>query len=152
MDGKNGRDMEEVRLTLDQTFMDIAYLWAHRGTCSHLKVGAVLARDGRTIASGYNGAPPGMDHCRHDLEEGHVRCTNTNHAEGNALAFAARYGVSTVGTTLYTTHSPCKMCAGLLISAGVVRVVYDLMYMTENLGASGLRWLEAGGVVVEELE
>jgi dCMP deaminase len=139
-----------IRPGIDQTFMDIALTWALRSTCQHLHVGAVLAMEARTIASGYNGAPPGMEHCRHDMEVTRRRCTNTNHAEGNVLAFAARYGMPTDGTTLYTTHSPCKPCAGLLIAAGIERVVYADVYQTEGLGEEGLAWLEAAGVEVDK--
>lgn len=139
-----------IRPTVDQTLMDIAATWAKRSTCQHLNVGAVLAYESRVISTGFNGAPPGMEHCRHDMEVTRQRCTNTNHAEGNVLAFAARYGVPTVDTTLYTTHSPCKACAGLLIAAGVIRVVYGDVYQTEGLGAEGLAWLESAGVETEK--
>jgi len=129
--------------------MDIAWRWSEESTCSHLNVGAVLAQHERTIASGFNGAPPGLPHCNHDDSAGYIPCDNTNHAEGNAIAFAARYPISTAGATLYTTHSPCKVCAGLIISAGIVRVVYGDVYLTDGRGAAGILWLEAAGLLVD---
>lgn len=126
--------------------MDIAWVWAQRSTCQHLNVGAVLARESRVIASGFNGSPPGLPHCQHDKETKRTRCTNTIHAEANALAFAARYGVSTVDATLYTTHSPCKTCAGLLVAAGIVRVVYSYVYQTDGLGDAGLELMRSAGI------
>lgn len=141
-----------MRPSLDETFFDNAVSWSRRSTCQHLSVGAVLAVDGHQLAAGYNGAPPGLPHCRHDLEDEYTRCTNTNHAEGNVLAFAARYGQATYGSTLYATHSPCRPCAGLLISAGIKVVKYLHIYGTEGLGLAGLEWLEASGVTVEQYE
>lgn len=139
------------RPTLDETFMDVARTWARRSTCQRANIGAVLARDGRTISSGYNGAPPGLPHCQHVSGEDLERCINTNHAESNTLAFAARHGVSTIGTTLYATHSPCRTCAGLLISAGIVRVVYANAYRVDGTPYSGLAWLEEAKIVVEPI-
>lgn len=139
--------LSSPRPTLNQTFFDIARAWAKRSTCEHLAVGAVIARDSRTIASGYNGAPPGLPHCRHDLETIRIRCSNTNHAEGNALAFAARYGIATDGASLYTTHSPCVSCAGLIISAGIVVVRYLDLYTTDGLGVAGRIRLQSAGVM-----
>jgi dCMP deaminase len=139
-----------IRPSIDQTMMDIAKLWARRSTCQHLNVGAVLAFESRVIATGFNGAPPGMEHCRHDMEVTYLRCTNTNHAEANVLAFAARNGTSTEDTTLYTTHSPCKVCAGLLIAAGITRVVYGDVYQTQGLGVEGLAWLQDAGIEVDK--
>jgi dCMP deaminase len=107
-------------------------------------VGAVIARDGRIIGMGYNGAPPGLPHCdenQHgwigDAENwgrdvGEVveefGCKNATHAEANAIAFSARYGVSTDEAELYVTVSPCLDCSRLLIAAGISRVVYEEEY------------------------
>lgn len=137
-----------TRPNVDRIHLETAHLWAQRSTCSHLNVGAVLARDARTIATGYNGAPAGQQHCQHHLETEYTRCTNTVHAEGNVLAFAARYGLATAGATLYSTHTPCKVCAGLLVNAGIVRVVYDGVYETDGLGKAGLDLMLASGVEI----
>lgn len=129
--------------------MDTASDWASFGTCQRLRVGAVLALDERTVATGYNGAPKGLPHCTHDLSgplDPEDRCKNAVHAEGNVIAFAAKYGRSTDGTTLYITHAPCYSCSGLLISAGIVRVVFKEYYRS----VEGLVMLEKAGIEVVE--
>lgn len=123
--------------------MRMAEVVSLRSTCSRQSVGVILARDGRVLSSGYNGAPAGMPHCDHTCDCGaeemgrkeHARSTNfacasvrpceiSVHAECNAIAFAARYGVSTESATLVTTFSPCLACAQLAINAGITRVVW----------------------------
>lgn len=126
--------------------MSTAWSWAERGTCSRLHVGCVVARGSRSVASGYNGAPPGLPHCVHRLDED-APCREATHAEANALAFAARYGVSTDGATVYTTHSPCAACAALVIAAGVSRVVYGLAFRD----TAGIERLEEAGVEVAQV-
>jgi dCMP deaminase len=97
-------------------------------------------RDGRCVTWGYNGAPPGLPHCQHLGDV--MPCTNATHAEANALAFAARQGISTEGGTLYVTLSPCDVCARLLIAAGIERVVYEEEYRDP----SGIELLTEAGV------
>lgn len=140
-------------------FVDMARLVAERGTCERAQVGAVLVRDGRVISMGYNGAPPGMDHC---IEPGvgceveqvatgpaglkiEVEgCARTVHAEANAIAFAARAGISTEGTEMYCTHAPCYTCAKLMLSAGIKVCHYNIEYRDER----GLEILKTGGVAI----
>ena len=137
---------------MDETLLRVAEVIATRSTCSRLAVGAVLARDGRVLSTGYNGAPSGLSHCEHytglkrstsELAGG--GCKTAVHAEANAIAFAAKHGVRVEGSVLYTTHSPCNTCAFLIINAGVVKVVYGLLYRD----FSGLTTLEDAGVVVQ---
>lgn len=130
------------RPTIDQTLLATARVMAGRGTCSRLQVGAVVARDSRVVSSGWNGSPSGMAHCTH-LDDN--PCVISVHAEANAIAFAARAGVSTAGTTLYCTHAPCYDCAKLILNAGITRVVYAEKYRSEE----GLTLLKAGGTVTE---
>ena len=117
-------------------FMAIAYNLSVLGTCERKQVGALIVRDGRCISWGYNGAPPGMPHCS---ENNHgyngddpmaeaFGCRNATHAEANALAFAARQGISTDEGTLYVTVSPCATCARLLIASGIREVFYGERY------------------------
>lgn len=115
-----------MRATRDQMLMSMTVVVAGRGTCDRLQVGAVIARDGRVISSGYNGNIVGMDHCDHDPAG--PACTDAVHAEANAILFAARYGTSTEGAELFTTHQPCLNCAKMIINAGITRVVYEHPY------------------------
>ena len=113
--------------------MSIAQLVATRSTCLRRKVGAVLVKDKRVIATGYNGAPTGVKHCEETgclreqlgIESGerHELCRGL-HAEQNVIISAAYYGVTTEGTTLYSTHLPCIICSKMLINAGVERVFF----------------------------
>ena len=125
--------MPTQRPSWDDYFMSIAKIVATRGTCDRLQVGAVLVKDRRIIATGYNGAPPGMPHCDgeggHQMENGH--CIRTVHAEENSLLQAAVMGsMSTVGATVYTTHSPCHHCFKALAVAGVTRIVAGADYQS----------------------
>jgi len=113
--------------------MSIAKLVATRSTCLRRAVGAVLVKDKRIMATGYNGAPTGIRHCievgclRESLAvkpgEKHELCRGL-HAEQNVIIQAAYYGVMTQGTTLYTTHKPCIICSKMLINAGVKKIVF----------------------------
>jgi dCMP deaminase len=114
-------------------FMSIAKLVATRSTCLRRSVGAVLVKDKRILATGYNGAPTGIRHCEEtgclreklgvQAGERHELCRGL-HAEQNVIIQAAYYGVSTKGTTLYCTHKPCIICSKMLINAGVEKIVY----------------------------
>jgi dCMP deaminase len=118
-----------MRPTRDQMLMDMAVVVASRGTCSRARVGAILARDARSFSMGYNGAPSGMPHCNHTLDEPSGNgCPTSVHAEANAIVWAAREGVATDGSEMYTTHMPCLICARLIINAGIIRVVWSVDY------------------------
>lgn len=122
---------ELKRPSWDDYFMGIAKIVATRGTCDRLQVGAVLVKDRRIIATGYNGAPPGMPHCDgpdgHQMENGH--CIRTVHAEENCILQAAVMGgQGTTGATLYTTHSTCHHCFKAATVAGVKRIVAGAEY------------------------
>lgn len=139
-------------LTKDYVFMHVAETIALLGTCDRASVGAVLTKNGRCISWGFNGAPPGMPHCdenNHGYDEeptpSEMRmlgCKNATHAEANALAFAAKQGISTEGATLYVTVSPCPTCARLTIAAGIERVVWRTTYRDP----AGSLLLETAGI------
>ncbi len=134
----------------DRYFMDMAALAASRGTCLRRRVGAVLARDERVVATGYNGSPRGQPHCADVgclMVGGH--CRRAVHAELNALLQCALHGVGAAGATLYTTCFPCLDCAKALVQAGVARVVYREPYADPLLADSEtLGVLAAAGVAV----
>jgi len=127
--------MTEERPSWDEYFMRIAHVVASRSTCLRRKVGAVLVKDKRILATGYNGAPKGLPHCETCLREElgvpsgqrHELCRGV-HAEQNAIIQAAVFGVSTKGAVLYTTTFPCIICAKMLINAEVDEIVYDSDY------------------------
>jgi dCMP deaminase len=132
-------------LSKDEVFMNIAHQLSQLGTCSRAQVGAVIIRDGRAISWGYNGAPPGLPHCIHVGEV--LPCEIATHAEANALAFAARQGISTDAATLYVTLSPCATCARLLIAAGIECVLYAEGYRD----TTGIDVLGQAGIEVDRL-
>ena len=130
-----------IRPSWDEYFMEIAHLVAKRSTCLRRQVGAVLVREKRLLATGYNGAPSGMEHCdmtgclraRLGIPSGerHELCRGI-HAEQNVIIQAARHGISTEGATLFCTISPCFICAKILVQAGVRHVVYGAGYPDEK--------------------
>lgn len=112
------------RPSWDDYFMRIAHLAATRSQCESVQVGAVITQGKHVIATGYNGVPSGIRPCTGCLREhckvghGYAVCPAV-HAESNALAQAAKLGISTQGATIYSTKAPCKDCAGLIINAGL---------------------------------
>lgn len=129
----------------DSHFIRIAGIVSEAGTCERLKVGAVLVYARRIISIGYNGAPAGMPHCYH-REDDDRPCERAVHAEVNAIAFAAKHGVPTKGSTLYTTDSPCLNCARLIINAGIEEVIYGREYRdARGVGELALVGIEVRG-------
>jgi len=129
-----GEPKEQDRPSWDEYFMEVAEVVRKRSTCLRRKVGAVLVKDKRILATGYNGAPSGLPHCSEvgclrmtlDVPSGerHEICRGV-HAEQNAIAQAALHGVSTRGAEIYVTDHPCSVCAKILINAGISRIVYQ---------------------------
>ena len=124
--------------------MEIAKSISALSTCNRRQVGAVIIRDGRCISWGFNGVAPGEPHCNHVDDE---PCANAVHAESNAIAFAARQGISTESAELFVTVSPCSTCARLVIAAGICRVTYHEPYRD----SSGVELLERLGVGVDQI-
>ncbi len=128
------------RPSWDDYFMKLAFEVATRATCLRRAVGAVIVKDRRILATGYNGAPNGVRHCaetgclreklgvpsgqRHEISRG-------LHAEQNAIIQAARYGISIAGASIYITTQPCVVCTKMLINAGIVEIVYENPYPDE---------------------
>lgn len=122
----------DTRPSWDEYFLEMAHLVAKRSTCLRRSVGAVLVKDKRILATGYNGAPSGLKHCvdigclRQKLKipsgERHELC-RALHAEQNALIQASLYGISVKESTLYATNQPCVICAKMLINAGIKEIV-----------------------------
>ncbi|MDI9482518.1 MAG: dCMP deaminase family protein [Bacillota bacterium] len=122
-----------MRPTWDEYFMDIVELVKKRSTCVRRQVGALIVKDKRILATGYNGAPVGCNHCidigclRDQLNipsgERHEICRAT-HAEQNAIAQAAYSGTSVKNGIMYVTTQPCVLCAKLIINAGISKVIF----------------------------
>lgn len=114
--------MANNRPTWEEYFYGIAAAVSLRATCPRASVGAVIvSEEHRILSTGYNGAPPGEDHCLDvgcRIEDG--RCQRALHAEVNAVAHAARHGVSIKGATLYVVGKDvCRECAKVLAAAGL---------------------------------
>jgi dCMP deaminase len=115
------------RPSWDEYFMNIARAVASRSTCSRRSVGAIVVKEKRILATGYNGAPAGLRQFDHtdgaDMRDGH--CARSTHAEQNAIVQAAKYGTPIDGATVFCTAQPCLTCAKLLVNAGARRVVFE---------------------------
>jgi len=127
-------DEATERPSWDDYFMATALLMASRSACGRLHVGCVLVSAGehrnRIVAAGYNGFLPGTPH-KSRLRDGHEQATV--HAEQNAIADAARRGVSVAGSTAYISHFPCINCAKVLAAAGVQIIKYHVDYSNDAL-------------------
>ena len=145
------------RPTWDEYFMEMAELTAKRATCSRRQVGAVIVRDNRAVATGYNGAPRGLAHCEEKggcLREKlgvpsgqrHELC-RALHAEQNAIISAASMGNAIEGGTIYITHQPCVICAKMIVNAGIRRIVVREGYPDEL----SMEILDEAGLKVERL-
>lgn len=124
--GKTGQDIvRRERMSWQEYYANQSLLLASRSTCMRLSVGALIVRDNRVIASGYNGSVSGETHCIDEgclIQGGH--CVRTIHAEVNAILQCAKYGIATQGSEVYVTHFPCLNCTKTLIQAGIKRINY----------------------------
>ena len=122
----------------DDYFMEIMEVVAKRATCDRGRSGCVITKENRILCTGYVGSPPGLPHCDEvghlmkkmvgEDEDIHQHCVRTLHAEQNAICQAAKKGVSLDGSTLYCRMEPCRVCAMLIISVGIKRVVCQRRY------------------------
>jgi len=163
------------RPSLDNVFMETALLFARRSTCCRKQVGAVLVKEKRIIATGYNGSVGNATHCydyfhkmweeRGSLidfckwvESEEFKILHFNefsmyevHAEENVLCFCNRHGILTEGTVLYSTLSPCVACSKRIIQSGIKGLMYlDYYDRPESVGA--LELLRNNGVQVFQYE
>lgn len=128
------------RPSWNEYFMEITNLVAKRSTCRRRHVGAILVKDKRILATGYNGAPSGLPHCldvgclreqgRIPSGERHELCRGL-HAEQNTIIQAAYHGVSIKDSILYCTNMPCSICLKMIISAGIGKIIYADGYPDE---------------------
>ena len=146
-----------LRPSWPEYFMAITHMVAKRSTCLRRTVGAILVKDKRILATGYNGAPAGLRHCvevgclREDtsIPSGtrHELCRGL-HAEQNVIIQAAYHGIAINGAILYCTNKPCVICSKMIINAGITGIYYeegyndalsDQMFIEANLEISRLQ-------------
>ena len=144
------------RPSWDEYFMRIAHVASMRSNCIKRKVGAVVVKDRRIVSTGYNGTPRGTKNCN---EGGCPRCSGLaasgtrldeclcSHAEENAITQAAYHGTSVKDGCLYSTFSPCLMCAKMIINSGITEVVFSVAYPLNDLT---FRLFEEAGVTIRE--
>ncbi len=140
-----------MRPVWDEYFLKIAMLVSERSTCERHHVGAVIVKDKQILTSGYNGAAAGMKDClemgclrnQMGIESGtrHEIC-RAIHAEQNALIQAALHGANVGDATIYCTHSPCILCAKMLVNSKIKRFVTYADYPDK----SSLELLKDAGV------
>lgn len=140
-------------------FMDVAKRTAENSYAIRSKVGAILVKDNRIIATGWNGTPAGFDNCCEEkVKRQSYFDTQVNplglktkpeviHAEANAIYFCAKHGISTEGASLYITLSPCATCALALIQAGITTVFYNEKYRDDT----GLKILQKANIKTEQI-
>lgn len=115
-------------ITREHLHIEIAKLISQRSGCQRGQVGAVITSvDNRIICTGYNGPLPHSGKCTDKCNIDNP-CTHSIHAEANAIAFAAKNGITLNGAILYCTTSPCIKCSELIIQSGIWKVVYDQNY------------------------
>jgi dCMP deaminase len=126
-----------IRPTWDEYFLMMAKLAATRSTCLAFPVGAVIVKDRQVLATGYNGSPSGSVHCTtqgycypglSSCDASKTLPSRAVHAEANAIAQAAKHGISCGGASIYVTLEPCISCLKLIISAGIKEVYYETVF------------------------
>lgn len=141
-----------MRPSWNEYFMDIVELVKTRSTCLRRQVGAIIVKDKRILATGYNGAPVGIRHCSEvgclrqekgvPSGERHELC-RAIHAEQNAIVQAAMSGTSILGSTIYVSAQPCSLCAKMIINSGIKKIVFKGEYpdklAMDMLKESGVR-------------
>lgn len=135
----------------DEYFLKLAMLVAERSTCLRRHVGAVAVKDKHVIATGYNGAPAGMKDC---MELGCLRdelgipsgtrheICRAIHAEQNVIIQTARHSGGIEGATIYCTHTPCVLCAKMLVNCKIARFVTFAEYADDSF----LKLFKARGI------
>ena len=141
------------RPSWDEYFMTLSHEVSTRTTCLRRAVGALIVKDRRILATGYNGPPSGLRHCsetgcmRQKLGipsgQRHEICRGL-HAEQNAIIQAARYGVDITGSSIYITTQPCVVCSKMIINAGIKEIIYENPYPDEL----AMSMLEEAGIKI----
>ena len=152
-------ETKNVRPSWDQYFLELSDIVASRATCDRGKSGCVIVKEKRVLATGYVGSPSGLAHCddvghllrevTYENGETKQHCVRTIHAEQNALAQAAKHGIAVKDATLYCKMEPCRVCAMMIISVGISRVVCRKQYQA---GADTRSMFKEAGIELVVLE
>jgi len=156
IEAKSKKEKVKSRPSWDEYFLEMAKLVSKRSTCLRRQVGAVIVKDKRILATGYNGAPSGLEHCldigclREKLNvpsgQRHELC-RALHAEQNAIIQAAVHGTPLKGSILYLTNQPCIICAKMIINAGITEIIIAGDYPDEM----AKDFLKQAGIEVRKL-
>lgn len=114
--------------TFDELFMRMVYLTALKSKDPSTKVGAVIVKDNHIISTGYNGFPIGVNDFSDRYNNREIKYKFVVHAEHNSILAAARFGISTLGSTLYTSGLPCNNCMKSIIQSGISEVVIHSLW------------------------
>jgi len=137
---------------LDKIFIEMAYSFAKLSKAVRRQVGCIIVKDGQVISNGFNGTPCGFDNtCETVTDKAGISSIHTKpevlHAESNALMKIARSTNSSIGSTMYLTCSPCFDCAKLIIQSGIIRLVYNEDYRTQE----GIDLLRQTDIIIEKI-
>ena len=145
------------RTSWTEYFMSVVHAISKRGSCMRGQSGAVIVKDNQILSTGYVGSARGLPHCTdegclirtvkyhdQDGEPEHKHCVRTAHAEENAIVQAARHGHAIEGAHIYCSMEPCLRCAGMIINAGITKVVAEKFY---HGAVMSRQWLAQAGVV-----
>ena len=135
----------------DQRFLDLAQHVAGWSKDPSTKVGAVIVNSNRhVIGLGYNGFPRGVPDNESEMANRETKLALTIHAETNAVLNAT---ASVSGCALYVwPFMPCSNCAGMVVNAGIARVVAPLHSSDSRWAESferSARVFQCAGVVVD---
>lgn len=149
------------RPTWDEYFLMLAKLAATRSTCLAFPVGAVIVKNKQVVATGYNGSPSGSAHCTtqgycypglNSCDASKILPSRAVHAEANAIAQAAKYGISTDGSSIYVTLEPCLSCLKLIISAGIKEVFYETSFNSGEKALVRDSFINEGLVTIKQVQ
>jgi len=153
---------ENIRPTWDEYFLSFLPIIASRATCDRGKAACLIVKDNYILATGYVGSVSGQSHCD---DIGHLmikqlnnddsisdHCVRTSHCEQNAIAQAAKHGVSVDGATIYISMESCFSCAKLLIQSGIKRIICLKRYHSAQLTRELCREVGIELIVVENQE
>jgi len=152
--------MTDRRPTWDEYFLMLAKLAAMRSSCLAFPVGAAIVKNKQVLATGYNGSPAGSANCTtqgycypglSSCDASKILPSRAVHAEANAIAQAAKHGISTDGACIYVTLEPCLYCLKLIISAGIHEVFYETSFNSGEKALVRDSFIDEGLVTLKQI-